>query len=70
MKVSDYLVEKAAEAGIRDVFLVTGGGAMHLDDSFGHSPRMRCTYHHNEQAAAMAAEAPACSAPTWSRSRS
>lgn len=57
MKVSDYLVEKAAEAGIRDVFLVTGGGAMHLDDSFGHSPRMRCTYHHNEQAAAMAAEA-------------
>ncbi|MBR2189711.1 MAG: thiamine pyrophosphate-binding protein [Eubacterium sp.] len=57
MKVSDYLVKACLEAGIRDVFLVTGGGAMHLDDSFGHSPDLRCTYHHNEQACAMAAEA-------------
>ncbi len=57
MKVSDYLVRKAAEAGIRDVFMVTGGGAMHLDDSFGHSPLVHCTFHHNEQACAMAAEA-------------
>ncbi len=57
MKVSDYIVRKASEAGIRDVFMVTGGGAMHLDDSFGHSPLMHCTFNHNEQASAMAAEA-------------
>ena len=56
MRVSDYLAEKAAEAGIRDVFLVVGGGAMYLDDAFGHSEKLHCTYHHNEQAAAMAAE--------------
>lgn len=56
MRVSDYLAEKAAEAGIRDVFLVVGGGAMYLDDAFGHSKKLHCTYHHNEQAAAMAAE--------------
>ena len=57
MKVSDYLVQLCSEAGIKDVFVVNGGGAMHLNDSFGHSPLMRCTYHHNEQACAMAAEA-------------
>ena len=57
MKVSDYLALKASEAGITDVFMVVGGGAMHLDDSFGKSPLLRCTFHHHEQAAAMAAEA-------------
>ena len=57
MKVSDYIAERCIETGIQDVFLVTGGGAMHLDDSFGHSEKLRCTFHHNEQACAMAAEA-------------
>ncbi len=57
MKVSDYIAQRVAEAGIRDVFMVTGGGAMHLDDSFGKSPRLRCTFQHHEQACAMAAEA-------------
>ena len=56
MRVSDYIVQRCAEAGIREVFMVCGGGAMYLDDSFGHSPKFRCTYHHHEQAAAMAAE--------------
>ncbi len=57
MKVSDYIAVKAAEAGIQNIFLVTGGGAMHLDDSFGKYPKFHCTFHHNEQACAMAAEA-------------
>ena len=57
MKVSDYIVKMATGAGIRDVFLVTGGGAMHLDDSFGHCPDLHCTFHHHEQACSMAAEA-------------
>lgn len=57
MKVSDYIAKEVRKAGITDVFLVTGGGAMHLDDSFGHSPDLRCTFQHNEQACAMAAEA-------------
>lgn len=56
MKVSDYLAEKTAEMGMKDVFMVTGGGAMHLDDSFGKHPGMRCTFHHHEQACSMAAE--------------
>ena len=35
-KVSDYIADRIAQWGIRDVFTVTGGGAMHMNDSFGH----------------------------------
>ena len=56
-KVSDYIADRIAQWGIRDVFTVTGGGAMHMNDSFGHHPKLHCTYQHHEQACAMAAEA-------------
>ena len=56
-KVSDYIANHIAEWGIRDVFTVTGGGAMHMNDAFGHHPKLHCTYQHHEQACAMAAEA-------------
>ena len=32
MKVSDYIAQKLVDEGITDAFMVTGGGAMHLDD--------------------------------------
>ncbi len=57
MKVSNYIAEKIADFGITNVFMVTGGVAMHMDDSLGHSPRLKVTFHHHEQACAMAAEA-------------
>ena len=56
-KVSDYIADYIAGWGIRDVFTVTGGGAMHMNDSFGHHSKLHCTYQHHEQACAMAAEA-------------
>ncbi len=56
-KVSDYIADFAADHGITDVFTVPGGLAMHMNDSFGHHPRLTCTYDHHEQACAMAAEA-------------
>ena len=56
-KVSDYIADYIANWGIRDVFTVTGGGAMHMNDAFGHHPKLHCTYQHHEQACAMAAEA-------------
>ena len=56
-KVSDYIADHIAQMGIRDVFTVTGGGAMHMNDSFGHHEALRCIYQHHEQACAMAAEA-------------
>ena len=57
MKLSDYIVGQLAEWGIRHIFLVTGGGAMHLNDSIGKEPRLQYVCNHHEQASAMAAEA-------------
>jgi acetolactate synthase-1/2/3 large subunit len=57
IKLSDYVVETLAGWGVRHVFLVTGGGAMHLNDSFGKAEGIRYICTHHEQAAAMAAEA-------------
>ena len=56
-RVSDYIADFLAENKVSDIFTVTGGGAMYLNDSFGHHPSLKCTYNHHEQACAMAAEA-------------
>ena len=56
IKLSDYVARQLADWGVRHVFLVPGGGAMHLNDSFGNEPRIRYLCNHHEQAAAMAAE--------------
>lgn len=57
MKVSDYVVDFLVKRGAADVFMVSGGGIMHLVDSVGRHPGVRyyCNYH--EQACAIAAEA-------------
>jgi acetolactate synthase-1/2/3 large subunit len=57
MKLSDYIVGQLADWGVRHIFLVTGGGAMHLNDSIGKEPRIQYICNHHEQASAMAAEA-------------
>lgn len=56
MKLSDYVVHFFEKQKVKDIFMVTGGGCMHLVNSFGNSEKIRfwCTQH--EQAAAMAAE--------------
>lgn len=56
IKVSDYIVKFFIKNGINKCFTVTGGGAMHLNDSFGHHPDFECIYNHHEQACSMAAE--------------
>lgn len=57
VKLSDWVFRYVAGLGVRHVFEVTGGGAMHLNDSLGACDGITyvCTLH--EQAAAMAAEA-------------
>ncbi|MEG2700842.1 MAG: thiamine pyrophosphate-binding protein, partial [Hungatella sp.] len=55
-KVSNYIAEKLLDAGITNVFMVTGGGAMHLNDALGHQEGLHCMFNHHEQACAMAAE--------------
>lgn len=56
-RVSDFIADFLVNNGINNMFEVVGGGAMHLDDAFGHKEGMNVTYHHHEQAAAIAAEA-------------
>ena len=57
IRLADYIADFLTERGITDCFTVTGGGAMHLNDAFGHHPKLHCTYNHHEQASAIAAEA-------------
>lgn len=56
VKVSDYVCNYITQKGVRDIFMVVGGGAMHLVDSVGKHPKLRCICPHHEQAAAIAAE--------------
>ncbi|HHV49602.1 MAG TPA: thiamine pyrophosphate-binding protein [Rhodocyclaceae bacterium] len=56
MRLSERIAEWLAEQGIEQVFTVTGGGAMYLNQALGSHPRLRCTFMHHEQACAMAAE--------------
>ena len=56
MRVADYIWKFLADKGIRHVFLVTGGGAMHLNDALGRETRIRYVCNLHEQACAMAAE--------------
>lgn len=55
-KVSNYISQFFVDRGIDTVFTVTGGGAMHMNDAFGHQEGMKCIYNHHEQASAIAAE--------------
>ncbi len=55
-KLANYIAETLVKNGITQNFTVTGGGAMHLNDAFGHQKGMYSLYQHHEQACAMAAE--------------
>ncbi len=56
IKVSDYIANFLIDNNINTIFTVVGGGAMHLNDSFGHNKKLHCVYQHHEQACSMAAD--------------
>lgn len=57
IKVSDFIFQHLVKQhGIQHCFLVTGGGAMHLNDSIGHTKGLTYICNHHEQASAIAAE--------------
>jgi len=56
VRVADYVISAIADLGIRQIFAVSGGGAMHLVDAAGRSERLEYIAVYHEQAAAMAAE--------------
>ncbi len=57
IKVSDYVIKKLEETGSKHMFMLPGGGAMHLNDSLGKSDKIKFVCTQNEQGAAIAAEA-------------
>jgi acetolactate synthase-1/2/3 large subunit len=56
IRVADYIAQTLADRGVRHLFLVSGGGAMFLNDAFGKESRLNYICNHHEQASAIAAE--------------
>ncbi len=56
MKLSDYVMEFVERQGVRHIFMLPGGGAMHLNDSLGAAGKIQFVANLHEQASAMAAE--------------
>ncbi|MCX7147416.1 MAG: thiamine pyrophosphate-binding protein [Sulfuritalea sp.] len=57
MRVADYLMSHLADLGIDHLFVLPGGGAMHLNDGLACEPRITAIPCHHEQACGIAAEA-------------
>jgi acetolactate synthase-1/2/3 large subunit len=55
-KLSDYVMQFVADQGVKHVFLVTGGGAMHLNESLARCPQIEPVCNSHEQASAIGAE--------------
>lgn len=55
VKVSDYIVDFLAKNKLNTLFTITGGFAMHLNDSFGKHGGFEIYYQHHEQASAYSA---------------
>lgn len=62
MLLSDYVIEFLVQKGIKDIFLVSGGGIMYLCDAVGRNKKIKYISNHHEQASATAAEA-------WARTK-
>ncbi|MEB3330652.1 MAG: thiamine pyrophosphate-binding protein [Candidatus Sericytochromatia bacterium] len=56
-RVADYVMQRLVEAGVQHVFVLPGGGAMHLNDALISEPRLQAVPCHHEQACGIAAEA-------------
>jgi len=55
-RISDIIADYLSEKGINNIFSLVGGGAMFMNDAFGHNPALNVTYTQHEQACSMAAE--------------
>jgi acetolactate synthase I/II/III large subunit len=56
MRLADYVMSFVAQQGVKHVFLLTGGGAMHLNDALARCSDLSFVCNHHEQACAIAAE--------------
>ncbi|MGJ0484900.1 MAG: thiamine pyrophosphate-binding protein [Methylomicrobium sp.] len=55
-RISEQIADWLVRQGVEQVFSVTGGGAMFLNQALGGHEKLQCTFMHHEQACAMAAE--------------
>jgi len=56
ISVADYIIDFLVKKGVKDVFMVAGGGIMYLIDSVGRNKKINYIANHHEQASATAAE--------------
>ncbi len=56
IRLADFVATRLAELGVKYVFMVSGGGSMHLNDAWGRESRLHYICNHHEQACAIAAE--------------
>ena len=56
MRLADYVMSFVAQQGVKHVFVLTGGGAMHLNDALARCSDLTFVCNHHEQASAIAAE--------------
>ena len=65
MKLSDYVMDFLARQQVGHVFMLSGGGAMHLNDSLGRCQGLKYVCNLHEQAVSIAAGSPcACHQPS------
>lgn len=57
MRVADYIIDQIYKTGCDHIFLVTGGGAMYLNDAVAAHGKIKPICNHHEQACAMGAVA-------------
>lgn len=57
MRVADWIMQRLADEGLRHVFVLPGGGAMHLNDALACEKRLTPVPCHHEQSCGIAAEA-------------
>jgi acetolactate synthase-1/2/3 large subunit len=57
MRVADYIIDQIYKTGCEHIFLVTGGGAMYLNDAIAAHGKIKPICNHHEQASAMGAVA-------------
>lgn len=55
-RIADIVADILVQYGITNIFSLVGGGAMFLNDAFGHCPELHVMYNQHEQACSMAAE--------------
>ncbi len=56
IKLSDYIANELVKYGVHHIFMISGGGSMHLNDSLGKHEKLEYICNHHEQASAIAAE--------------